>query len=47
MKKIDIHLHLQNEKGLLEQSSTVTEMLPHLDELGIGRCAAGYFKPVE
>ena len=35
MKKIDIHLHLQNEKGLMEQSSTVTEMLPHLDELGI------------
>ncbi len=35
MGKIDIHLHLQNDKGLMEQSSTVTEMLPHLDELGI------------
>lgn len=36
MKKIDIHLHLQNDKSLMEQSSTVAEMLPHLDELGIG-----------
>lgn len=35
MKKIDIHLHLQNEKELMEQSSTTVEMLPHLEELGI------------
>ena len=36
MKKIDIHLHLQNHKGLMEMSSPVEEMLPHLDELNIG-----------
>ena len=35
MGRIDIHLHLQNEKGLMEMSSTVVEMLPHLEELGI------------
>ncbi len=36
MKKIDIHLHLQNHKGLMEMSSPVEEMIPYLDELGIG-----------
>ena len=35
MKKIDIHLHSQFEKGLMEQSSTTTEMLPHIEKLGI------------
>ena len=35
MGRIDIHLHLQNEKGLMEVSSTVMEMMPHLEELGI------------
>ena len=35
MGKIDIHLHLQHEKGLMEVSSTAEEMLPHLEELGI------------
>ena len=35
MGRIDIHLHIQNEKGLMEMSSPVVEMIPHLEELNI------------
>ena len=46
MKKIDIHLHLQNHKGLMEVSSPVEEMIPGRTGHR-SRCIAFHFRPVE